>query len=543
MIRSFLAKAAKAFWYLPALLLWAAFPPVGEKTDVFFALAPLLWYSRNRTPKQSFAKWFLNGFIFWIATLSWMPAIIKNGGPWPLVVLGWGVLSAYCALYFGAFGFLSARFWTFAKGRSYAWRAWGLLAVEPFLWAGLELVRSRLCGGFAWNQLGVAPVNASLGAPAVFGGVFLASAVVVLVNGTIASIAERMIARETGAMRWARSLETVVPFALVWWLYSASGAEVERQMSYASEDAVSAGLFQRNFPCAFSGEPENAVAIYDSLAATVAQYGPDVAILPESALAEFGPADGLRAAAFMRFLKEKSGAKAVLAGGSRSDLAAGKLYNSAVLYTGGAEPLRIYDKVHLVPFGEYIPFDKKFPALQKLAPVGSCHPGKVALLEYGKTRFGSAICFEDTDSTLSADFARMGANALVFITNDSWFGGSIEPVQHAWQSVARAIETGLPVFRAGNSGVTGTIDPSGEATWLAGKDGRPLVDARGAMCAALRPRKDGAPPTPYVAFGDWPIWIAFIAALAFPLPFRPRRRPADLQAGRILESGSAIVVE
>ena len=108
MISGIFKKALRLFWFLPAVLLWASFPPLAEKTNVFFALAPLLWFARNKTPRESFRLWFLNGFLFWVATLAWMPAIVKNGGPWPLVVLGWAGLAAYCALYFGAFGFLSA---------------------------------------------------------------------------------------------------------------------------------------------------------------------------------------------------------------------------------------------------------------------------------------------------------------------------------------------------------------------------------------------------------------------------------------------------
>ena len=111
MIAESLKKLARLFWILPGFLLWASFPPMAEKTDCVFALAPLLWLARNKDAKTNFCRWFLNGFVFWFATLSWMPAIVKNGGPWPLVVLGWGALAAYCALYFGAFGWLSAKVW------------------------------------------------------------------------------------------------------------------------------------------------------------------------------------------------------------------------------------------------------------------------------------------------------------------------------------------------------------------------------------------------------------------------------------------------
>ena len=169
--------------------------------------------------------------------------------------------------------------------------------------------------------------------------------------------------------------------------------------------------------------------------------------------------------------------------------------------------MSLYDKVHLVPFGEFIPGDKWITSLQKLAPVGSCTPGELKLLG----GYGVAICYEDTDSAQMRALARMGAKCLVFITNDSWFSNSVEAEQHAWQSVARAVETGLHIVRVGNSGVTGTIAPDGKAQWLADSGGCPLVDARGTMSDAIMPRRPCGirHATPYARFGDIPLAIAF----------------------------------
>ena len=100
---------------LSAVLLWAAFPPLGEAANVAVALAPLLVVSRLCSPKRSACLWFTGGCLFWFGTLSWMPAIIKNNGPWPLVVLGWAGLAAACAGYFALYGWMAAR----------VWRRWG----------------------------------------------------------------------------------------------------------------------------------------------------------------------------------------------------------------------------------------------------------------------------------------------------------------------------------------------------------------------------------------------------------------------------------
>jgi len=507
MIRNLISQIRRLFWLLPGFLLWAAFPPMGETLDVLFAMAPLLWLVRNADVKTNVRRWAANGILFWVATLSWMPAIVKNGGPWPLVVLGWGALSAYCTLYFVVFGYLGSQYWQWAKIRGgYGWRLLGLLVVEPILWAGLELVRSRFGGGFAWNPLGVALVNAGFGAPAALGGVYLVSALVILVSGTFASIAERMIAsfKRQPLERW-RSIETLVPILVVIGVFWAANPLISQPSTLNSQPStLKVAMIQRNFPCCFKSHDEDPIAVYSNLLQNVELMRPDLIVLPESAMAEFGAIDSVKARRVANWMGRKSGL--VLAGGGRSE--AGKMYNSAAIYNGHL--IQIYDKVHLVPFGEFIPGDKWIPALQRLAPVGSCTPGRLKLLGGAGVVMGVAICFEDTDSAQMRRLADMGAQLLVFITNDSWFSHSDEAVQHAWQARARAIETGLPVVRVGNSGVTGTIQPNGVATWLVDSDGKPLVDQQGTMFDQVKVRGEGeGGGTPYLLLGDLPLGIAF----------------------------------
>ena len=521
------SKFLKVAWFLPGFLLWAAYPPMGERMDCLFALAPLMWLSRREVSAGIVAKrWFQSGIFYWIATLSWMPAIVKNGGPWPLVVLGWFALAAYCSLYFWLYGWLSAKYWRWARNSStqtfqnsntsYWKRLLGVLLVEPILWCGLELVRSRFLGGFAWNQLGVVPVNSGFGAPATLGGVYLCSAVVILINGTIAGIAERVWKPERSGFRnlkrWG-SVETVLAFGIVWGVYWASGMVVPAPRGEdAAGTMLKVAMVQRNFPCCFKAQEEKPLEVYERLLGNVAALGPDIVVLPESAMCEFGPVDQQGAVRFAEWVAKKTGGAALLAGGTRYE--DGLTYNSAALYSTNS--ISIYDKVHLVPFGEFIPGDKWITALQKLAPVGSCTPGELKLLPLSTStsdldlNLGVAICFEDTDSAQMRELAKKGAKVLFFITNDSWFSHSVEAEQHAWQAVARAIETGLPVVRVGNSGVTGTITPDGKAMWLVGPNGKPLVDKEGAMFDKVKVKGEGEQQqTVYVALGDWPLGIAF----------------------------------
>lgn len=524
--KKFLAVA----WFLPGFLLWAAFPPMGEKMDVIFAIVPLMWLSRRADAKTNAKRWFQSGIFYWVATLSWMPAIVKNGGPWPLVVLGWAVLAAYCAAYFAAYGWLAAKAWAWARrknedvgedvasGAPYWRRLVVIFLVEPVLWCGLELIRSRFFGGFAWNQLGVVLANTGFSLPASIGGVYLLSAIVILMSGTFVGIIERAWKPCESGFKNLRKFGSVETFAaaavivLIFW-----GADYLRPDRTMGE--VKVALVQRNFPCCFSTEREreNPIEVYERLLQNPAYMRPDLVVLPESAMCEFGPVDYSRAYGFAKWIINKIGA-AVIAGGSRRE--DDKEYNSAALYqTNGT--YQVYDKVHLVPFGEFIPGDKLITALQKLAPVGSCTPGELKTLEMEMPskenspattiKLGVAICYEDTDSAQMRRLAEMGAQLLVFITNDSWFSHSIEAEQHAWQAVARAVETGLPVARVGNSGVTGTITYEGKASWLVDQNGRMLVDKPAAMCDRISvPATADYEKTIYTRVGDKPLAFLFL---------------------------------
>ena len=531
---------------LSALLLWAVFPPMGEVCAVVFALTPLLVLSRLSSERKSAAMWFLGGFLFWFGTLSWMPAISKNNGPLPLVILGWTGLAAICAAYFAVFGWLNAR----------AWRRLGkwALVTEPILWVGLEWLRGWLFTGFAWNFLGTAVGQIpSLAAPARLGGVYLVSALVVLVNGVFATLvcrmlaqmvpepvaglqvsgsrlcfAERLDAWRLGSVgRWRRMFETAVPLGgvlLCFWLANAS--------RHQSGDVVPVrvALVQRNAPCVFSqrDREEDPYETFGNLLTTATVARPDLVVWAESAMAEFGHlgSDGARHAAL--YFSRMTGGASLLAGGDwwyQVDAEKGaerRCWNGAGLYTPTSTnvQIQVYGKQHLVPFGEFIPFDKWIPVLQKLSPIGlSIWPGEAKTLKLRLNRPDGAsvliaplICFEDTDPSLARKAARLGAQTIVLITNDSWFSHSQETVQHAWQSVLRAIETGIPVIRVGNSGVTGIIYPSGRTRWLEDGDGQRLVDSPGTMVETV-PVAANPTLTPYSRVGDLPLLLLFAASL------------------------------
>lgn len=523
---------------LTAFILWAAFPPRSEAYGVAFALAPMLALTRGMSPKRAAGWWFACGFAFWFATLSWMPAICRNGGPWPLVVLGWAGLSAACAGYFALFGALNARLWA---------RTPPLLAVfgEAVLWAGCEWMRGTLFSGFAWNFLGTAlGAMPRFASPAQWGGPYLVSAMAVLVNGVFATGILRAVMRTRRRMQ---SLETALPLLAAWTVLQLSAVPPQDDAA----QPLRVAMLQRNAPCVFSRqEREDPHEAFGRLADEVAFAKPDLLVCAESAMAEFGGnVLGARARAEAADLLKRSTASALVAGGDDVEPAcdgkAARVYNAAALYTpdGGVQ---VYRKQHLVPFGEYIPLDKWIPPLQKLSPIGvSLHSGEPRVLQFAcgdgdsgerrLVRVAPIICFEDTIPALSRQAARKGAEVIVLITNDSWFSNSNEAGQHAAQAVLRAIETGVPVVRTGNSGVSGVINPDGTAHWFLGDDGRPLVDEAGAQIDLVRPATNSA-PTAYVRFGDWPLAVASLLVLV--LLFRRARNnePATPDAQNQLQA-------
>ena len=182
------ASAASAY------LMWAAFAPSGETVNVAVMLAPMLALARIDRPGRAAKWWFACGFAYWFATLSWMPAICKNNGPLPLVVLGWVGLAAVCAGYFALFGALDSLLWRAPWARKPGGTL-GAVLLEAVLWAGCEWLRATLFTGFAWNLVGtaLAPVPTFL-APARLGGVYLVSALAILVNGVFATLVLRAAA-------------------------------------------------------------------------------------------------------------------------------------------------------------------------------------------------------------------------------------------------------------------------------------------------------------------------------------------------------------
>ena len=515
---------------ISALLLWSAFPPSSQSASAWVAWVPLMLIIRNSSPKHAFGWAWLSGTLFWCATLSWFPAIIKNGGPWILVVLGQVALAAWCALFFGAFAFASARVWDWAGTGSSMKRILAVTLIDPLLWAGTEYLRGKLLTGFAWNFLGVSQVNnlPVLQIASVL-GVYGVSALIILFNGAIASIvsrtAEPFLARlkrqpfeaPNFKERLLRSAESLLPLACVlfcWvWGFNRINFWTRTEQTHPQWRIA---IIQPNIPCYFNNNKEliqQQREVFNEQNQMVKLANPDLTVWSETSVPYLMP-ENPSALTFVKRGAVHTGSP-ILAGVmegektpvSRSAPEGVHYYNAAWLFDRDGKPLSMYRKQHLVPFGEFIPLDKTFPILQKLAPTGvSCMPGKAPSVmkltrANGDTlHIGALICFEDTIPDLSRHAVRAGARILALVTNDAWFNGSIEPVQHLHQAVFRSIENGVPMVRCANSGVSATVDPVGRTSALTSS--KQQADFHGFL---VRPLHVPTTPLPalYTVCGDF----------------------------------------
>ncbi len=518
-------------------LICLAFPPVAKSDLIWFALAPLLLALRGATPRQGLHLGWVSGLVFWLGSLTWLWRLADNGGPLPLVIIGYAALAAYCALYFAWFGIAVAWVWRAGRLETRMWRrVAGALVLEPLLWVGSEYARGVLLSGFPWNPLGVS-LHASLGLVqlASVGGVGALSVVILAVNAGIASMVQQFVAvirprvgvvaapaagRVARVLR-PRSIELLLAVLLlcaVWlWGYGRVRDWIRTETQHPAWQLV---LIQPNAPSIFEINEASITAVREELLLQTSLAGgvtPDLAIWPETALLGSVPYDPL--AMGLASNGAEVARAPLLTGALEAEPGQGwnwqtgaHYYNASALFGTDGELKGSYRKQHLVPFGEFIPMEGLFPWLARLSPIGySCTAGEASVVfeltpaanvkdDRTSLRFSPLICFEDIMPYLARRAVRVGARLLVNQTNDAWFEGSTEPYQHMALAVFRAVENGVPLVRAANGGVTCAIDPVGRVTRLS-------LDRQSTGFAGFLAVRVAVPvqplPTLYNRYGDW----------------------------------------
>jgi apolipoprotein N-acyltransferase len=441
----------------------------------YFVLVPFILFSGLRDGR---GRWLLNtylfGFAYFMGSLYWIAMLDKTQmtAPW-LRVPAAAVLCLYLALFTLLTGFLARRL---------------SIARVPFeialaiAWGGVEYLRSLGPLGFTWASLGYSQTSyPAVAQQAAVVGTYGVSAWLVLLNCLIA----RMI-----ICRRARAgLAALAVFALP----VASGSAVLARAR--CPDALSVALVQPNIGGAVKWDEvyrDSTLAVLEGMTAEV--KGASMVVWPETAVPLYVKHTG----SYMESMVDlaRTGGFYILTGFPDYEQTPDgiKYYNSAMLVSPGGEVMGEYRKIHLVPFGEMIPFEDRIAVLRNINfGEGDFSAGTdYKVFEVGSKRFGVAICFESIYPDLVRKFVRKGSDFIVNITNDEWFGPSAGPSQHAQMAVMRCIEFRVAMARCANTGISMLVDPYGRVTERTG------LFRRETLCGSLRMTEPG---TPYLRWG------------------------------------------
>ena len=470
---------------LTGLGLFLSYPPAALWPVAFVALVPLL-VALDRAPRRA-AFWLgtLAGMVFYPLNLSWAAHAMRvygglSWGPSLLLLL---LLSFYLALYLGAF----SACWVWLKPASGVARV--LLAGS--LWVTLEFVRTYALTGFPWAFLAYTQSrNLPLIQIASVTGVYGVSFLVVLVNAAVAVALCRPRGRVAVAPALAASLALLLSLA-----YGARALSLPEP-----SDGLSVAVLQGNIDQDVKWDPafrEATLDTYERLTRDAARRGADLIVWPEAAVPFlFRREPEVRA----RVARLASETKRFLLVGS-PDLDGERFYNSAFLISQDGALLQRYDKIHLVPFGEYVPLRPLLGFVQKLArgAIGDFAPGREAtVLSTPFGRFGVTISYEVYFPAEVRRLFRNGAGFLVNITNDAWYGRSAAPAQHLAMAVFRAVEHGAFLVRSANTGISAIIDRRGRVREQS------VIFTEAVLVGKIQGQADG---TIYTRVGDLFAWV------------------------------------
>ena len=435
------------------VLLALAFPKVDVSLLAWVAFVPLLWIIREKSPKQAFGYGWIAGMGFYLCTVYWVVQTIGlySNIP-PLVAVG--PLLLMCAI-------LAAYTGAFAAGLRFSQERGGsIVLLGPFLWVALEWLRSFFFIGFPWVSLGYSQHSfLDLIQFAEFTAVYGISALIIFVNLVVFTV---LYNRRPGRGRLIL-LAVMLVFGLSTW-----GTWRRAHLAALPPDYhLRVGIIQGNIEQDKKWDPafqEATLARYEHLTREAAATGVDLIIWPETAVPFFFQSDLTYRG---RLLALASAMKTPILFGSPAFQQTNlhiTLFNRAYLLSSSAEILGSYDKIKLAPFGEYIPFHNSFLFfLDKLVEgIGDFAAGTTpTIFSLPRVKFGVLICYEGIFPDLARRFVTQGAEFLVNITNDAWFGRTSAPYQHLIMEAMRTVENRVPMVRAANTGFSAVIDLDG----------------------------------------------------------------------------------
>ncbi len=476
-----------------ALLLWTTFPPADWSWFAWVAVAPLFFLVKSERPARSIylATW-AGGMVFWTLAIQWVR--LTDPTAW----LAWLVMALTLSAFWPAFMALTR----LAVRRLNL----PLMIAAPVVWVALEYLRAYVATGFPWYYLAhsqhavlpviqIADVTGSLGV----------SFLIALVNAWVVDLVTLPLLRPTPRGARLTPRQTIRLGVVVGMLGLALAYGTYRLHSANFRKGPRVALLQSSFVQRYKEgkSPAELNAIYSRMVARAgrAEPRPDLIVWPETSYpySYIAVESGLPDTALELQVKEmnpnfnvaqrllqrdsiladlhgmtdRSGV-AMLVGSLFYDHRSDGLsrYNAAILFQPGAATIQTVNKLHLVPFGEYVPLIETFPWLVRLTPYNGSHIPSLRFgqgpgwMDLGPYRLAAAICFEDTVPHVVRRFFHESKDGrhpdlLVNLSNDGWFHGSSEHEMHLAVSVFRSVENRVPLVRAANTGVSAIVDGNG----------------------------------------------------------------------------------
>ena len=443
-----------------AILLTLAFPKYDMWILAWVGLIPLFFVVSRNIRKRVFLWCWFSGSLFYFLTVNWITQTMTQYGGMPLwlsfmVLL---LLSVYLGLYTGLFGYLIK---LISDKTSIP-----LPVAAPLLWVSLEFLKAHLISGFPWASLGYSQYKfLHIIQISDITGVYGVSFLIVAVNAALFSL---FLLRKESVLRNRTRIISIssVVFLLV---LSLCYGYYRLSRDYNSTDrGVKIAVLQGNIPQDLKWDrsfKRRTVDIYKRLTNEAAGHNPDLVIWPETAAPFFFQEDSQYRDEILDIAS--AGHTYLLFGNPAYEITDNNvqnMLNSAYLISPGRETLARYDKIHLVPFGEYVPLSKILFFIEKITEgTGDFTPGRdYVVMELPQGKFGVVICYEVIFPGLVRKFVRDGAAFMATITNDAWFGKTSAPYQHFTMAVFRSVENRIYFARSANTGISGFISPKGE---------------------------------------------------------------------------------
>jgi len=494
---------------ISGILLVLIFPRFNFESLAWFAFIPLFSAIEAKTPQSAALLGFITGMVFYTWGLSWINNTLINYGNLPSVVsfMVLGLLAAYLSFYTALFCYLIRRVCKENRGLFFLF--------APVLWVSLEYIRSTHSEfGFSWLGLGYSQFKTlHVIQMAEITGVYGISWLIMLLNAGLYLAWKTW--REPGNVG-ARFISVTLLVFACWWGY---GSVVMDRPNTDKNSGLTVGLIQGNVEQFMKWNPvfqKVVMGKYRDLTLVAAQSKPQLIVWPETAMPFYYNQHPV-GTEFVNDLARQTQTP-ILFGSPHKENKDGHTihYNSAYLVSETGDTQNRYDKIHLVPFGEFVPFRELLFFVEKMVEmIGDFGRGKEAtLFDVAGYKAGVSICYELIFPDLIRQAVKNGANFLINITNDAWFGKSAASYQHMSMGALRAVENRVPIVRAANTGISGTIDANGAL-----RDETDLF-VEAAKITKITPRQRGL--TFYTAYGDVFSWICLVLTVV--LPFIQRQQ-------------------